>query len=163
MTRNSFNALVAKWRGVNPREQALIRIATALLLLTLLWWLLLAPPLGILLEAREQRRMLDSDWQKMQSLKIQSQGLLSLPKMSRDESLRALQASVKQLGGSTQLDVSTDRITLSLRAVPAEALAKWLAQARINARTQPLEARLTRAAGPIAAWDGLLVLGLPAK
>ncbi|MGB4115654.1 MAG: type II secretion system protein GspM [Polaromonas sp.] len=163
MSTNTFNALVAKWRAISPRYQARIGIAFALLMLAVLWWALVAQPLGILLQASEQRRMLDSDWQKMQSLKIQSQRLLSLPKMSRDDSLRALEASVRQLGGSTQLDVSADRITLSLRAVPAEALAKWLAQARVNAHTQPLEARLTRAAGPIAAWDGLLVLGLPAK
>lgn len=163
MSTNTFNTLVAKWRGVNPRDRAPMRIATALLMLAVLWWALVAQPLGVLLQATEQRRMLDSDWQKMQSLKIQSQRLLSLPKMSRDDSLRALQASVKQLGVSTQLDISADRITLSLRGVPAEALAKWLAQARINAHTQPLEARLTRAAGVTAAWDGLLILGLPAK
>lgn len=163
MSPKAFNALAAKWRTVNSRDQNLVRIAFALLALALLWWVLLVPPLRILLRANEQQRVLDTDWQKMQSLKVQAQRLLSLPQMSRDDSLRALQASAKQLGASAQLDVSADRITLTLRALPADALAQWLAQARTNAHTQPVEARLTRAAGPIAAWDGLLVLGLPAR
>lgn len=163
MNAKAFKALPAKWRAVSARNQNLVRIAFALLALALLWWVLLAPPLRILLRADEQQRALDADWQKMQSLKLQAQRLLALPQMSRDDSLRVLQASTRQLGASAQLDVSADRITLTLRAVPADALAQWLAQSRINAHTQPLEARLTRAAGPMAAWDGLLVLGLPAK
>jgi len=65
-----------------------------------------------------------------------------------------------------------------IKAVPAEALAQWLAQARGNARAVPREVHLTRAgaaapnapAAPAAAaaapaaptWDGTLVMGLPA-
>jgi general secretion pathway protein M len=52
--------------------------------------------------------------------------------------------------------------TLTLKGVPAEALAQWLAQARVNAHATLKEARLLRgtAATP-PTWDGALVLGLP--
>ena len=73
-----------------------------------------------------------------------------------------------------------DRATVTLKGAPAETLAQWLTQARSNARTTPLEARLTRsAAAPTSAntplpvtlgnpsiappqWDGTVVLALPA-
>jgi general secretion pathway protein M len=99
----------------------------------------------------------------MQSLQAQAQRLLALPKTSRDETLRAIQAASNPLGAAAQLDVSADRVTLNLRAVPADALAQWLAKVRTTAHAQPTEARLSRADSPVAAWDGLLVIGLPAK
>ena len=50
---------------------------------------------------------------------------------------------------------------VTLAGVPPDALAQWLAQARINARAVPGEARLQRnAAGQ---WDGTLVLNLPPR
>lgn len=103
----------------------------------------------------------------MQSLQAQAQALQSQPKIGHDEALRALEASVKQgLGASAQLNVVGDRATVTLRNTPADALAEWLAQARVNARAIPSEARLVRnTSNPTdpAVWDGTLVLSLPAQ
>jgi general secretion pathway protein M len=163
MNARIFSELSTKWRTINPREQAMVIAASALVLLALVWSTLLAPPLQVLRQATDQQRSLGAEAQKMQSLQAQAQRLLALPKTSRDDALRALQAATKPLGASAQLDVSAERVTLNLRAVPADALAQWLAQARSNAHVQPTEARLSRADSPVAAWDGILVLGLPAK
>jgi hypothetical protein len=47
--------------------------------------------------------------------------------------------------------------------MPAADLALWLAQARQQAQTLPIEAHLTRNGGSASAiaWDGNLVLNLP--
>ena len=137
--------LLARWRGLDAREQTLVRGAGVVLGLALVWWLFIGPPLTTLRQAEAQQRSLDSQLQKMQSLQSQAQSLQAQPKITQDDALRALEASVKQrLGGSAQLNVVGDRATVILRNTPADALAQWLAQARVNARAVPTEARLTR-------------------
>lgn len=137
--------LVARWRALDAREQTLVRGAGVVLGLALVWWLFIGPPLATLRQAEAQQRSLDSQLQKMQSLRSQAQALQAQPKMTQDDALRALEASVKQrLGGSAQLNAVGDRATVILRNTPADALAQWLAQARVNARAVPSEARLTR-------------------
>jgi general secretion pathway protein M len=163
MNKNTFAALAAKWRGASSREQNLVRVALFLLASGLIGWTLVALPLRVLLNASQHQHMLEADLQKMQGMKTQAQRLQELPNISREDAIRVLQVSTSSLGASAQLDVSANRATLTLRAAPAEALAKWLAQVRTSAQAQPTEVRLTRVAGPVAAWDGLLVLGLPAN
>ncbi len=162
----ALTPLLARWRVLDQREQTLIRGTALLAGLALIWWVLLAPPLRTLRQVEAQQRSLDAQWQKMQGLRAQAQALQSQPRISRDDALRALQASVKLLGASAQLSVVGDRATVTLRNTPADALAQWLAQARANAGAIPEEARLMRnpsnPAG-LAAWDGMLVLRLPVQ
>lgn len=167
----------ARWRALNPREQTLAASATLLVGLALVWWLLVAPPLRTLRAADSQQRSLDVQLQKMRALQAQAQALQTQTKLGHDEAVRALEASVRQrLGAGGQLTVTGDRATVMLRNVPAESLAQWLAQARVNARAIPGEVKLVRstvsspansatagAAGSIAAWDGTLVMSLPAQ
>ena len=78
------------------------------------------------------------------------------------------------------MNVLGDRVTVTLKAAPADATAEWLALARTNARAVTVEARLTRSnaaapsnAGPATLgnaaapatprWDGTVVLALPAR
>ena len=73
-----------------------------------------------------------------------------------------------------------DRVTVTLKGAPADAVAQWLALARTNARAVPVESRLTRStaatpanagpatlgntgAAPVPRWDGTVVLALPAR
>lgn len=163
MSKKTLTTVKTRWRAVKPREQAMVLAASALVLLALLWAILVAPPLRVLRQATDQQRTLDAQAQKMQGLQTQAQRLLALPKTSRDDTLRAIQAATKPLGAAAQLDVSAERVTLNLRALPADALAQWLTQVRTTTHAQPTEARLSRADSPVAAWDGRLVIGLPAK
>ena len=163
----TVNFLQSRWNAFNPREQTLIRRTAIFLGLALLWWVAVAPPIRTLRQAEVQGRSLDVQWETMQNLRAQAQTLQSQPSISHDEALRALDGAVKlRLGTTAQLEVVGERVTITLRNTPADALALWLAQARVNARAMPNEAHLLRSqVNPTgsAAWDGTLVLSLPAQ
>lgn len=163
-----------RWQQLAARERAAIAAAAALVTAALAWWVLLQPALGTLRSAGAQHAELDAQLLRMRALQSEAQTLQSAPRINQDDALRALEAGVRQrLGATAQLQVVGDRATLVLKGVSAEALAQWLALARINARALPTEARLVRsaaAAGTAASnltqaptWDGTLVLSLPAR
>ena len=160
-----FSPLRDRWAAANPREQRLIRSAVALICLALVWWLLVAPPLRTLSQGQLEQSRLEVQSQKMQSLRARALALQALPKISRDEALRALDAAVRQqFGAAAQLSVLGDSATVTLRNAPADTLAQWLPQARINARATATEVRLTRTnTGPLGqgVWSGTIVLSLP--
>lgn len=156
--------LRARWTQLDSRERMLVFAALSVVGVALLWWVGISPALNTLRQADAQRSGLAAQVQKMQSLQTQAQAIASQPKINRDDALRALEASVKGLGTTAQLNVAGDRATVTLRGAAADALARWLSQARVNARAIPSEARLTRSAasvGGAAAWDGTVVLSLP--
>ena len=170
------DTLQRRWNSLLPREKTLVQVTAAVIGVALLWWLAVAPALQTLRTANTRHQALDTQLQQMKRLQAQAQQLQTQPKIGADESLRALEASVKQrLGTGGQLNVAGDRATVTLKAVPAEAIAPWLAQVRTNARALPVEARLVRnttaAAAkpgeantpPPARWDGTVVLTLPAR
>ncbi len=196
MTRATTNLpgvlalLQSQWRAIAPRERMLVRVASSVMVVAMLWWVAVAPALVTLQNAETQRRTLGAELQLMQNLQAQAKTLQAQPTLSRDDALRALETSVKQtLGASAQLSIAGDRATVSLRSTSPEALAQWLAQARVNARALPIEARLARATinpstpaptptptptpnpplspppsstSPVLGWSGTLVLNLPA-
>jgi len=149
-----------RWRGMPPREQRLVLLAGVLISLALLWWLALAPALAVLKAAPAQHVTLDAQLQQMQRLQAQAKALQAQPVLSVDDARRALEAAIKPLGAGAQMVVQLDRVTVSLKAVPANALAQWLATVRQNAHTAPVEAHLVR--NPAGSWDGSLVLNLGA-
>jgi general secretion pathway protein M len=151
----------ATWTRLAPREKLMVAAAAGLVGLAILWWLLVAPALAVLRNADAQHRTLDAQLARMRALQQQAQALQGRPAQGREESLRQLEQSVRQrLGTAARMTVAGDRVTLTLTGVAPDALAAWLAQARVNARAVPSEARLTRGAG---GWDGTLVLGLPGE
>lgn len=177
-----FESLEARrrawWLELELREQRLIAVGAALVLLALVWWVALAPALHVLSAAPAEHAQLDAQLQQMSQLQAQAKALQAQPRASREDALRGLETSVRQnLGANAQLQAAGagEGVTVALRAVPADALAQWFAQARSNARAVPREAHLTRsaqaaAAAPSAAaeaprvrWDGTLVMGLPAR
>lgn len=162
---NVLAVLRERWTVASAREQRLMRGAGVLVGLALIWWLLIAPPLRTFTQRQAEQHKLDVQWQKMLNLRMQATTLQALPKISRDDALRALDASVKQqLGSSAQLSVLGDSATVTLRSTPAHALAQWLPQARMNARAIPSEARLMRSnTSPPgqAVWSGTIVMRLP--
>ena len=148
------------WAVRTRGERMTLGTGLAVVVLALLWWVGLSPALDTLRNSEAQHRALDAQLQIMRSLAAQAASLQALPRIRADESVRALDASTTQLGATAQLLVAGDRATVTLKNVPADTLALWLAQTRNNARVLPLEARLR----PNAArngWDGSVVLGLP--
>ena len=168
----NIQALRARWDLLAPRERGALLLAASVLLLALVWWVLLGPALRTLREAETQHRQLDTQLQSIRRLQAEALALQSQPRLTQEEAVRALEAALRQrLAGTAQLSVAGERATVTLKGVDADALARWLAQVRANARVLPAEARLTRspagsatAAAPApATWDGTLVLALPAR
>ena len=173
-------ALRARWQALAPREQTLVLAAGGLVAFALLWWLAVAPALATLRAAPARHAALDAQLQHMQALQAEARQLQAAPRGARGDAVGTLRTALGQrLGTTAQLNVVGDRATITLKGAPADALGQWLAQARSNARTAPVEARLARSAaapaattnapatlgsGPATAlprWDGTLVLALP--
>ena len=161
----ALQPLGAQWARFAPREKNLIRLAAGLLVAALVWLLILAPALATLRSADAQAKALDAQLQRMQALQAQAAALQKQLPLGFDDALRALTAATRQsLGAAAQLNMAGDRATVTLKAASADALAEWLTQARVNARSVPLEARLVRATAPGAAtWNGVLIMSLPQR
>lgn len=157
--------LTARWNQLAPREKSLLGAALAVIALALVWQLVLAPSLRTLRTATAQGLALDAQLQHMQSLQAQAKALQKQAPLAYDSALRALNQATKQtLGSTAQVSAVAERATVTLQAARADALAQWLAQARVNARSTPLEARLTRMATPVGVtWSGTLVMTLPQR
>lgn len=157
--------LQARWAGLAGREKRLVKLAIALVLLAGLWLLLLAPALHTVRQADAQARVLDAQLQQMKALQTEAQSLQSQPAITYEEAQRALDLATRQtLAATARLQVSGERATVTLQNAAPDALAQWLAQARLNARSVPLEARLSRLAnGGGTTWSGVIVMSLPAR
>lgn len=150
--------LQARWDGLLRRERQLLLAAGALVLGAVLWWVALAPALATLRSAEKQQLLLAAQMQQMQRLQAQAQAIQAQPRPEPEEARRLLDASLKSLGSTAQMQVVGERVTVTLKGVAPDALAQWLVQARLNARAVPAEAHLLR--GPTGSWDGTLVLNL---
>lgn len=162
MSITALAPLRARWQQLAPRERTLVGAAAVLVGLALLYWLAIAPAAATLRSADTAHRALDEQLQRVLGLQAQARALQALPRQNRDEAQRLLEASVQQrLGTSARTTILGERVTVTLSGTSPEALAQWLAQARVNARAVPSEARLTR--NPAGLWDGTLVLNLPPR
>lgn len=156
-------ALSAALSRLSPRERSAVIIAAWILGLGLLWWLAVAPALNTLNQAPARHARVDAQLAQMQRLAATAEsvrGQSSAQPPGRDEVLRALETATNGLAGTAQLSVLGDRVTITLRNTPPEALAQWLTQVRINARLLPLESKINREAGS-PGWSGTLVLTGP--
>ncbi len=151
-----------RWAAFAPREQFLVGSAIVIVAAALFWLVAIGPALATLRGAEVQRRTLDAQLQTMRGLQAQAQAMQAQPRQSYDEASRLLELSVRQqLGTSARMQIQGERVTLTLTGTSPDALAKWLTQARVNARALPNEARLNRnAAGQ---WEGTLVVTLPPR
>lgn len=156
---NRWRGWLGVWSGLAARERRLVAAAAVLLALALSWLLGVSPALKTLRTAPAQLDALDRQLQSMQELAAQARGLQGRPMLTRDDAVRALEASLQQrFGAGAQVGVNGDRVTVTLKAASPEVLAQWLGQARLGARAVAAQARLTRSAG---GWDGTVVFDLP--
>jgi general secretion pathway protein M len=151
-----------RWDALAPREKTWVAGGAALVTVAVVWLLLIGPALRVVRSAPQQHRALDAQLQRVRGLQLQAQTLQTQPKQNHDESVRQLESSAKErLGTSARLLASGDRATVTLTGTAPDALAQWLTQARVNARTLPSEAHLRRNAAGL--WEGTLVLTLPPR
>ena len=150
-------ALQARWKALAPREQSLVLAAAGVVLLALLWWVALAPALGTLRQAPELHGKLDLQLQHMQRLQAEAQQLQAQPQTSPTDAVGALRAALTQrLGTAAQMNVLGDRVTVTLKGAPADAVAQWQAKppfaVAVNTGFVP---RGRYAAHALACWDEL--------
>ena len=149
--------LRARWNSLAAREQRGLLLAAVVLGGALVWAVLLAPALRTLGQAQAQRAALGQDLAGMRVLQAQAQALQQQSALSPQEATAALQSATTALGAGATLAVAGDMATVTLKQVPADALASWLAQGRAG---QAVEAHLLRDAGT-GSWSGTLVFRLP--
>lgn len=161
--------LRARWAALAPREQNMALLAAGVLGLALLWWLALAPALHSLRTAPERHAQADRQLRQMQLLQAEAEQLRANARPVVGDAKALLQSSLTaELGASAQLNWIGDRAQITLKAAPAPALARWLAQVRNNTHAVPAEMKLARTAKGAATatdsvrWDGSLVLDLAA-
>jgi general secretion pathway protein M len=152
-------ALLARWAKFSPREQHGLSWLGVLLAVLLGWRITIAPALDTLRSSETQHILLAQQMAQMQALQAQAKALQQRPVLSRDEALRTLQGLSQPLGKQLELSVQGERVAVQIKAMPAQALAQWLTQARTQAQALPIEAHWVRQTGP--QWDGTLVLRLP--
>lgn len=154
-----------RWNRLAVRERRLLLLAVWLVGAVVLWLALLAPALKVWRTAPAQSQALDAQLQHMSTLQMQAKALQQQAPLGYEDALRALNNATKEsLGSNAQVSIVAERATVSVQVVPADALAQWLQQMRLNARSTPVEARLTRivtASG--VAWSGVLVMALPPR
>lgn len=162
---SALKPLQVRWAQLPGREKNGIRLAGLLVLAFLLWQFSIGPSLATLRTADTQARALGAQLQAMQAMQLQAQAVQKQPALGFDEAVRALTAATKQtLGASAQLVLAGERASITLKDASPDALAEWLTQARLNARSALIEARIARASTPGGiVWNGVLVMGLPAR
>ena len=155
--------LSEKWQNLAARERRLILGAVIFVGAALVWLLVIAPSLKTLESADGQMRALDTEAQRMQAMQTQAQAIQQRSPLSHNEAVNALTtATTQKLGNAAQVSVQGEQAAITLQAVPADTLAQWLEQVRLNAHTTPTEAHLTRVSTPAGiAWSGSLVMRLP--
>ena len=163
--RKPMGSLQTRWSQLAARERNLLTLAALLVVCALLWLLVLSPALQTLRSATVQGQALDAQLQHMLTLQAQAKALQKQAPLEYADALRALQQATKQtLGATAQMSVTADRASVTLQASAADAVAQWLAQARLNARSVPLEARLTRQTSATgSSWTGVFVMSLPQR
>jgi general secretion pathway protein M len=164
-TPELFQRLQSHWSGFTLREKNWLRLAFVTVLGALLWFLLLAPAISTLRSADTQARALDAQLERMRTLQQEVAVLQKQPVQKYAEALRALTSATSSvLGASAKLTVVGDRASVTLQDASADDVAEWLSEARANAKSVPIEARLNRS--PLAGaarWNGVVVMNLPAR
>jgi general secretion pathway protein M len=159
---NTFQALPDKDR------QRLLVLASVFLSL-MLWTWNLAPALKTLREVPLQLSQLDAQTQQLKAMQAQAQTLQKSPRIKSNEAASLLQkASSEVLGNGARLNIEGTRATLTLSGVSADSLAQFVALARTQSQTMPIEAHLQKFSASGSAskdskelWRGALILSLP--
>ena len=159
---NIFQALPDKDR------QRLLVLASVFLAL-MLWTWNLAPALKTLREVPLQLTQLDAQTQQLKAMQAQAQTLQKSPRIKSNEAASLLQnAASEVLGNGARLNIEGTRATLTLSGVSADSLTQFVALARTQSQTMPIEAHLQKFSASGSAskdskelWRGALILSLP--
>lgn len=177
--------LLNRWRALSAREQRSVLVLSLLLGLVVFWRVAIAPAWNTLRHSEARRAEVLQQTSQMHELQRQAQTLQGRQTLSRDQAMRTLQSLSTSAGAGLQLSMQGELVAVQLKGVRAQTLATWLNQARSQAQALPVEVHLTRSAAsnpalatlntpalagasgtnassPAPAWDGSILLKLPA-
>ena len=152
------------WRQRSPREQMLLRWGAWLVLAVSLWQWALAPALRTWHQAPTRQAALDLQTQRMRQMQAQAQSLQKPASVSRTEAVQWLEKNLSELGPNAKISLQGDQVSLQVEAAPAQAMARWLSQARDSAQALPTQGQMQQRPNPDKSevlWQGTLVLRLP--
>lgn len=152
--------LALAWRQRSERERRMVRVA-GIVLGAYLLWLAIVPAWRTLRTTPAKQAVLEAQWQGMQRLAVEAQALRATPPLAPEQARAALQGSAERFGEAARLVMQGDRAILTVTGLPAEQLAAWLAEVRINARARVIEGQLQRTPQGRYAGTVVLVLGAP--
>jgi general secretion pathway protein M len=163
--KQTLAPLKERWNQLAEQERQMITLIAALLVFAIVWLQLLAPARATMRNADTQAKALGAQMQQMQKMESEALALQKQPALNFDAALKALGAATQQtLGARAQMTNTTEHASVTLRDVPADVLAQWFVQARINARSVPIEAQLSRSsADSQAVWNGVVLMSLPGR
>lgn len=164
-----LEALRTAWQQRSVRERRWLLACAALLTPIILWQWAMAPAWSVWREAPVRQTRIDAQTRQMLQLQAQAQSLQAAPaRIDRRTALSVLQAEADRLlGPGAQLQPQGEHVLVTLRAAPATGLAQWLALARSQAQTLPLQVQLERPEASTTAhtvevvWQGSLLMRLP--
>ena len=156
--------LRTRFEALNAREQRWLLWGTVAAALLLVLGLGVWPALRCWRASAPAHQQVVRQLQVMQGLQARAQILQAAPRFDADEGVRQLQEATLALGERMQLSAGPQQMNVTVRALPAQALAQWLTSARELAHAVPLQAQLSQGSETgTALWSGTLVLALPPR
>jgi len=155
----------SRFKALPDKDRQRLKYLALGLFLSLLWYWNMAPALKTYREAPLQLAQLELQSQNLKSLQTQALALQKAPRMNAQNASAVLQQTVTEiLGSSAKLNLEAGRATVNLTPTSADALAQFLATARIKAYALPVEAKLQKTkTADQELWRGTLILSLPTQ
>jgi len=155
----------SRFKALPDKDRQRLKYLALGLFLSLLWFWNMAPALKTYREAPLQLAQLELQSQNLKSLQTQALALQKAPRMNAQNASTVLQQTVTEiLGSSAKLNLEAGRATVNLAPTSADALAQFLASARVKAYALPVEAKLQKTkTADQELWRGTLILSLPTQ
>ena len=155
----------SRFKALPDKDRQRLKYLALGLFLSLLWFWNMAPALKTYQEAPLQLAQLELQSQNLKSLQTQALALQKAPRMNVQNASAVLQQTATEiLGSSAKLTLESGRATVNLTPTSADALAQFLASARVKAYALPVEAKLQKTnTADQELWRGTLILSLPTQ
>jgi general secretion pathway protein M len=155
----------SRFKALPDKDRQRLKYLALGLFLSLLWFWNMAPALKTYQEAPLQLAQLELQSQNLKSLQTQALALQKAPRMNAQNASAVLQQTATEiLGSSAKLTLESGRATVNLTPTSADALAQFLASARVKAYALPVEAKLQKTkTADQELWRGTLILSLPTQ
>ncbi len=138
------SALRQQWTRMSLRERWMVGIALLALGLTLVVVVGVRPAWHQLQKGPARLQQLDAQLQAAQRAALEAQALRQVAPVPAAQAQAALKSATEFLGPQAQMTLQGDRVLVQLSEVSADALLRWLGEARRAARMRPVQAQLQR-------------------